>query len=85
MSGSVFTADEVGDVICIEDCNGLKSVTNDIENVLKELQRSGICMDRPVIYRDSEGVWTEVYHQHGEFVGFGDKAFDNRAEALEMV
>lgn len=71
MSGSIFTLDVREGVICIEDCDGPRSVTNDIEGVLDDIQRGGVLLDGPVIYRDSDGIWDEVRHAEGRFRRFG--------------
>lgn len=45
------------------------SVTNDAENVVKEVVR--IHGDLPVLYKDTEGQWDELRHEAGRFTGFG--------------
>lgn len=60
---SDYHAEIIQDVLCIYDLNkGNMSVTNNIENVLKEIFQSpehdGLI--RPIIYMDSDGIWDEV-------------------------
>lgn len=54
--------DILNGVICLEDKNlGNVSVTNDIENVVKDCRDYGfLTYGYPIIYRDSEGQWTGV-------------------------
>lgn len=50
------------------DCGGM-SVTNDAENVVRELaERLG---KRPLYYYDSEGEPAQLLVKDGEFAGFG--------------
>lgn len=60
-------------IIFIEDLNwGRMSVTNDAENVLHEV-RFTYGIDARVVYRDSEGEWSEIVTTKtwmGEGVGF---------------
>ncbi len=61
-------------VVCIVGrCTaGYRSVTNDAENVLREIAASGVDLRvHRVIYRDSAGVWDElVINGFGMFCGF---------------
>ena len=82
MSSSIYTFSVIDGVICIEDCDGPKSVTNDIENVLDDLGRCGMALDGPVIYRDSEGLWSQILHDKEKFLGFGWLEYDNREAAM---
>jgi len=47
---------------------GNKSVTNDAENVTRELFTSH--GNKRFIYRDSDGYWDELLHQNGRFTRF---------------
>jgi hypothetical protein len=48
------------------------TVTNDIENVIDELQLQGLLPPgRRLIYCDSQGELTEALMENGKFVGFG--------------
>lgn len=54
-----------GNIIAIEDRKGMKSVTNDIENVLSDIMKlentnSAFFTDKRIIYKDSDGIWDEV-------------------------
>lgn len=57
------------DIVYIMDLNlGNKSVTNDAENVTKELyQKYG---NKRIRYQDSDGQWSELSHINGQFKGF---------------
>lgn len=59
-----FTDDRV---FVIDNDVGM-SLTNDAENVIKELNM--IYGDRRVIYRDTCGRWDEMVHSRGKFVEF---------------
>ncbi len=85
MSSSIYTFSVIDGVICIEDCDGPKSVTNDIENVLDDLRRCGMALDGPVIYRDSEGLWSEIRLQNGKFQAFHGPEYDTREEAIAAI
>ena len=59
-------------VVWIEDsCTGM-SVTNDAENVVRELQRE--FPGYRIIYRDTVGQWDELLHERGRFIGFAPAA-----------
>jgi hypothetical protein len=61
---------DLPDVIAIEDLDGLMSVTNDAENVVRYLARIGLGKRR-LLYRDPEGIWDELLHDSGgAFMGF---------------
>ena len=47
-----------------------KSVTNDAENVVKELYQSGILGNRRLYYEDSVGDVDEMVHRDGYFLRF---------------
>lgn len=57
-------------IVWIEDLNrpGSKSVTNDAENVAREINES--FPDHRIFYKDSLGVWDEILHKSGVFEGF---------------
>ena len=59
-----FTYSMSSNVIAITDLNlGNKSVTNDIENVLRKIEywHQGSIAAFKIMYRDSEGVWDGVH------------------------
>jgi hypothetical protein len=67
-----------GNIIIITDLNyGGKSVTNDIENVIRDISMDlkresgcGIC-NYKIIYQDSQGMFDEVLvNEKGEFKNF---------------
>lgn len=60
--------------VCVTDLDfeGTRSVTNDIENVIDNLKRTGLLHagDR-LVYRDSMGVWDEaLLDAHCRFVDY---------------
>lgn len=57
------------DMVWIRDVGReCRSVTNDAERVVDELAvQYG---NRRIIYRDSDGNWDELVHEHGKFTGF---------------
>jgi hypothetical protein len=72
-----------GDVISIVDLDlGCKSVTNDMENVLRRIEyyHQGSIARFSIIYRDSKGIWDQV-NWDGEQVSFSplDKTDQKRA------
>ena len=59
-----FTYSISPDVIAITDLDlGKKSVTNDIENVLRKIEywHQGPIKGYRIMYRDSEGIWDGVH------------------------
>jgi hypothetical protein len=55
-------------VFIIDENDGALSVTNDAENVVREL--NGAYPGKRIIYRDSMLQWDELIHRDGEFVDF---------------
>lgn len=47
---------------------GGRSVTNDAEHVVQMTAKSH--PDHRIVYRDSEGQWTEMQHERGRFLRF---------------
>ena len=63
-----------------------RSVTNDAENVIADLVRLGIDLDRyRIIYRDSGGTWDGIDVEDGRFAGFYALRATNRTEAAFMA
>jgi len=50
--------------------SGYRSVTNDIENIVRDLHKRGLLRNRRLFYYDSDDRITEVLHLNGEFVNF---------------
>lgn len=51
-----------------------KTITNDAEAVVEYLYKSGrlVPPTKQIVYQDSDGEWTELYHDsNGKFDGFG--------------
>jgi len=61
--------DHAGKIVWIRDLDaGGKSVTNDAENVVQELNERH--PGYRVIYKDSMGQWDELNHDNGKFIGY---------------
>lgn len=64
-----FAYVDVPDCIFIRDMNcGNKSVTNDAEAVVREVNMA--FPGKRIVYRDSEGDWAELAHNNGRFETF---------------
>lgn len=64
----VVKIDAAQRIVWIVDYDGERSVTNDAEAVVAALH-----VEHPgfrVIYRDTMGLWDELKHEAGRFVGF---------------
>ena len=57
---SEFTYAVSGNILWIKDLGGMKSVTNDIENVIADIIKELAIEGKKIIYRDSMGIWDEV-------------------------
>lgn len=73
-------------VLCIEDLNlrGGMSVTNDIENVVKEIHEKCTKVEIPdmIIYRDSDLMWDGWDHKKEEFIYL---QVEDIAEAVKLI
>lgn len=69
----IVTPRPAPDVVAIVDQDdGAMSVTNDIDNVVRRLHVLGVLRPGDVlVYRDSAGHWDRVFHDDGQFTGFG--------------
>jgi len=76
---SIYEVQVIDGVICITDLDGVKSVTNDIEDII------GLSLDAPIIYCDSNGIWDGVKVENGEFKGFRILAGQFRHEAVAAI
>lgn len=75
----VIEAEKKQKIVCIVDELALKTVTNDLENILPEVARDLTLLNLlgapqelercAIIYRDSKGIWDGVTWSKGE-VGF---------------
>lgn len=62
-------AAETSDYVFIIDRNdGARSVTNDAEAVVEEMNKD--FPGKRVIYRDTDGRWDELLHCNGKFISF---------------
>lgn len=68
---------------------GGRSVTNDATHVVDDLVRRGILSDgMRLIYRDSNGEWSEMLHRGGQFSTFASLAtrdIKDRDEAVALT
>ena len=68
---AIYSRTVHGNVIVIEDLNGPKSVTNDAENVIHDLDASFDLSKYFIIYCDSRGIWDQLLvDRTGHFAGF---------------
>lgn len=67
-SYEIIRVDNREDKVFIEDLNIGKSVTNDAEEVVEELNNQ--FPEYRIIYKDSMGNWDELCHDLGSFTGF---------------
>lgn len=71
MTRSDFSFSINGDIVTVQDLNlGRMSVTNDAENVIKELHEQIDLTGKRVQYYDSEGQLDRLLHKDGVFAGF---------------
>lgn len=71
-----------GFVFIADTCKpGAASVTNDAERVVSECL--GQYGERRIIYRDSEGSWSELLHTGIQFRGYGP--YDGAVPGAEMA
>ncbi|MGU3476911.1 DUF6011 domain-containing protein [Methylobacterium sp. D48H] len=86
LAGADFESEVVGDVITLIDLDqGGPTVTNAVEAVIADLRYQKFDLSKPVIYRDSRGIWDEIVLQDGQFAGFRSIGTKNRCEALEVI
>lgn len=86
LAGADFESEVVGDVITLIDMDrGGPSLTNAVESVIADLRYQKFDLTKPVIYRDSRGIWDEIVLKDGQFVGFAPIGVKNRCEALEVI
>lgn len=57
-----FGTDEANGIVFIEDKLGMKSVTNDIDNILYDIAiEGGIDLNnKKIMYKDSQGIWDGI-------------------------
>lgn len=68
---SKYSIASVGNVLIIYDRLGIKTVTNDIDNVLSEVKESYGNLDAyKIMYRDSQGVFDGVVTRASKFTSF---------------
>jgi hypothetical protein len=64
----VTQVDATFKVVWLVDHDGAVSITNDAENVVRDVNRSH--PGYRIIYRDTDGNWDELKHTAGEFQSF---------------
>jgi hypothetical protein len=67
------------------DKNKGASITNDAENVIKDLRRKNLDLRLPVIYRDSMGGYDRLLVTHDEFAGFLPLRTRDRGTAIKLA
>lgn len=55
-----YTYDVEGSMLWIEDKGGLKSVTNDIENILVDIAMIQDISKKKIMYKDTDGIWDGI-------------------------
>lgn len=66
-----YTYEIAHGVLALTDCNGPRSLTNDVENVLADLCAIlGCSLPATIVYRDTQGAWDGIAHIDGTFCGF---------------
>lgn len=55
-------------IVFIIDNDAGMTVTNDAENVVLDILRN--YPNHRIVYRDTEGIWDEILHRNGEYIGF---------------
>lgn len=87
---STFTYGVRQNVIWVMDEGGMKSVTNDIDNVITDIMKRITVEGKKLIYRDSMGIWDEVIFsiKNGKVTGIqfksiGEKEMDKALEELK--
>jgi hypothetical protein len=70
---SFVQLDRVNKIIFIQDNDGPVSVTNNAEQVCKEVILHTFILDVSeyrLVYRDTDGKWDELIHEQGRFKDF---------------
>ena len=88
MKNYTYTIEEA--FICIIDLdNGGKSVTNDIKNIIKEIEdENNFFLDSfKIVYRDSEGIWDAVIlNSNGiRFLSLNVKTNEEAKEKYDII
>lgn len=55
-----YEYDVEGGILWIEDKKGLKTVTNDIENILRDIAMIHDISNKKIMYKDSDGIWDGI-------------------------
>ena len=83
-----FTYSMSPDVIAITDLDlGNKSVTNDIENVLRKIEywHQGSIAAFRIMYRDSEGIWDGVHWDGNQATFFALRETDEKEARRKLL
>jgi hypothetical protein len=75
------------EAVCVVDMHDgtSMSVTNDAERVVEDLAGRGLLDNRRLIYKDTNGVWDEIQHKDGRFVGFKTLGATDLDAALRKI
>lgn len=74
-----------GDILAIEDWQGLHSVTAHVEQVLAQIeQKEGSLAAKFVVYADSQGIWDAIT-QLGQSLVIRPLGGNSNAEACQLL
>jgi 3-mercaptopyruvate sulfurtransferase SseA len=86
MNRSKYVFEQEGSFVFIEDLDEGKSVTNDVENVVRDLAEEGIDVDRSIIvYKDTSGTWDGILCRDGKFFAFRAIGAKSREQARNHI
>ena len=69
-------------ILCLEDLDAGRSLTNDIENVIDELIKSTPDLPTIIIYKDSDKIWDGWNNDNQQYIFLNKK---NREDALDKI
>lgn len=83
----IVTPQPLPNVVAIRDMDdGMTSVTNDVENVVRQLAAIGVLRDGVrLVYRDSMQRWDEIVVVAGEFEGFRALGAASLNDAIDQL
>jgi hypothetical protein len=86
MNRAIFDYGTDENILWIEDLDQGKSVTNDIEYVLQDIQDSGIDIyNYRIMYKDSTGIWDGISiskESNPSFFAIQEKEYEKAKEKL---
>jgi hypothetical protein len=85
-SRAEFNFDVDGDILAIHDLGGMKSVANDIENILSDIQKYSLInlCEYKIIYCDSQGIWDGIIFKNNRvsFFSINEREYQKAKEKL---